>query len=266
MPTLVVLATADTALAEAWQSQLPAAGPPCAWRRTPPGGTSPGFAAVIILDAAAEAPLPTGFLRCPTIFVGEPRSIPFEQARLPAGPRFTSPMRKARPACGLSAAGRGGRREAVDARSWSKSRKAPTARPDRARRRPRRMRPSCGTSWRGRWRTSIPATGLSPNSAAPPVHCSTLPMRSFSCAKPRFRADRGTSSFPADDPIVAFFENHPAVIDGTIWEGPAIPWPSWRCATGWPLGRPGLLVPVHDNGRLLGLIALGVRDDGEAGN
>src|SRR5207248_1885801 len=28
-----------------------------------------------------------------------------------------------------------------------------------------------------------------------------------------FRADRGTSFFLADDPLVSFFENHPAVID-----------------------------------------------------
>src|SRR5207248_905898 len=33
-----------------------------------------------------------------------------------------------------------------------------------------------------------------------------------------FRADRGTSFFPADDPLVGFFETHPAVIDGTNWD------------------------------------------------
>ena len=38
-----------------------------------------------------------------------------------------------------------------------------------------------------------------------------------------FRADRGTSFFAADDPLVAFFEHHPAVIDGTNWDSPSDP-------------------------------------------
>ena len=38
-----------------------------------------------------------------------------------------------------------------------------------------------------------------------------------------FRADRGTSFVPANDPLVAYFQNHPTVIDGTIWESHADP-------------------------------------------
>src|SRR3954468_20066033 len=83
MPTLVILATADSALADAWERQLPPGR--IALRlgaQTFPGGTAPGFAAVVVLDATAEASLPPSLIRCPTIFVGEPRSLPFEQARL----------------------------------------------------------------------------------------------------------------------------------------------------------------------------------------
>ena len=32
--------------------------------------------------ASLQATLPAGLARCPTIFVGEPRSLPFEQAKL----------------------------------------------------------------------------------------------------------------------------------------------------------------------------------------
>ena len=83
MPSLVILATADAALADAWERQLPAGR--SALRLTPQtfsAGTAPGFAAVVVLDAAAEAMVPTALVRCPTIYVGEPRSLPFEQARL----------------------------------------------------------------------------------------------------------------------------------------------------------------------------------------
>ena len=38
-----------------------------------------------------------------------------------------------------------------------------------------------------------------------------------------FRADRGTSFVPLRDPVVAYFENHPAVVDGTAWENGSDP-------------------------------------------
>ena len=77
MPTLVILATADTALAEAWERQLPV-GRICLRLGVQnfPGGSAPGFAAVVVLDAASEPSLPPSLGRCPTIFVGEPRSLP----------------------------------------------------------------------------------------------------------------------------------------------------------------------------------------------
>jgi hypothetical protein len=78
-----------------------------------------------------------------------------------------------------------------------------------------------------------------------------------------FRADRGTSFFAADDPLVAFFENHPAIIDGTNWDGPADPVAQLAVRNRIALWGARLLVPIHDNGRLLGMIALGVRDDGQ---
>jgi len=83
MPSLVILATADTALADSWERQLPPGR--SALRLTPAtftSGSSPGFAAVVVLDAAAETSLPLALAKCPTIFVGEPRSLPFEQARM----------------------------------------------------------------------------------------------------------------------------------------------------------------------------------------
>lgn len=83
MPSLVILATADAALADAWERQIPTGR--TAIRIGPhafPAGTFPGLAAVVVLDAAAEPLLPPALGRSPTIFVGEPRSLPFEQARL----------------------------------------------------------------------------------------------------------------------------------------------------------------------------------------
>ena len=83
MSSLVILATSDTALAEVWERQLPKGR--VGLRLAPhlfAAGTSPGFSAVVILDAASESLVPITLAKCPTIYVGEPRSLPFEQARL----------------------------------------------------------------------------------------------------------------------------------------------------------------------------------------
>jgi len=62
---------------------------------------------------------------------------------------------------------------------------------------------------------------------------------------------------------VGLLENHPAVIDGANWDGPSDPVAELAVRNRLALWGARLLVPVHDNGRLLGLIALGVRDDGQ---
>ncbi|MFM9092055.1 MAG: hypothetical protein ACKOUK_10005, partial [Verrucomicrobiota bacterium] len=83
MPSLIFLATQDPALAESWARHVPPGrGVLGLGGQGFPAAPTPGFAAVVVLDAAAAARLPAGLARCPTIFVGEPRSLPFEQARL----------------------------------------------------------------------------------------------------------------------------------------------------------------------------------------
>src|SRR5262249_51174867 len=47
-----------------------------------PSGSYAGLAAVIVLDATSEGLLPPALARAPTIFVGEPKTIIFEQAKM----------------------------------------------------------------------------------------------------------------------------------------------------------------------------------------
>ena len=83
MPAVFILATTDTALADVWEGQLPAGR--MAMRLPlqgfPPGNT-PAVAAVIILDGASDWTVPPALARCPVVYVGEPGSLPFEQAKL----------------------------------------------------------------------------------------------------------------------------------------------------------------------------------------
>src|ERR1041384_797284 len=83
MPTLVILATTDKALAESWERQVPPGHISLRLEREARAlSTAPGLAAVGVLDAISEMALPSHLARCPTIYVGEPRSLPFEQARM----------------------------------------------------------------------------------------------------------------------------------------------------------------------------------------
>ena len=64
-----------------------------------------------------------------------------------------------------------------------------------------------------------------------------------------FHADRGTSFFPLNDPMVAYFENHPAVVDGVSWVNPTDPVTELAVRNYLSFWGARLLVPVHDNGR-----------------
>ncbi|MCW5549991.1 MAG: hypothetical protein KIT44_13590, partial [Opitutaceae bacterium] len=267
MPSLIILATADDELAAAWERQLPADRP--AVRLAPqsfPGGTQPGFAAVVVLDAAMEDSLPASLAKCPTIFVGEPRSLPFEQAKLAGRGRAylsyadsTVRLRDLLPLVD----------EVAEKQSMVELLLEKTRRTDSARSLPR---PPPGGDSVELWdfiEGAVENLDTRDRLIAEFRRASRFLLRAshavFFLREPDgFRADRGTSFFDADDPLVALLERHPAVIDGSNWDSPADPVAELAVRNRLAMWGARLLVPVHDNGRLLGLIALGVRDDGQS--
>ena len=266
MPTLVILATADTALADGWERQLPPGR--IALRlgaETFPGGTAPGFAAVVVLDAASEAALSPSLVRCPTIFVGEPRSLPFEQAKMSGRAKVY-----------LSYEESGVRlreflplvEEVAEKQSLVEMLAEKTRRADPPARSNHRPAPTDAAEFWDFLEGAVENLDTRDRLIAEFRRASRHLLRAshavfFLREADGFRADRGTSFFAADDPLVAFFENHPAVIDGTNWEGPTDPVAELAVRNRLALWGARMLVPAHDNGRLLGLIALGVRDDGQ---
>ncbi len=266
MPSLIILATADDELAAAWERQLPTDRP--AVRLTPqsfPGGTQPGFAAVVVLDVTMESALPASLAKCPTIYVGEPRSLPFEQARLAGKGRAY-----------LSYAESGARLrdllplvdEVAEKQSMvdlllEKNRRTEAVRPA--------ARLPLGGDSTELWdflEGAVENLDTRDRLIAEFRRASRFLLRAshavfFLREADGFRADRGTSFFAADDALVVFLERHPAVIDGATWDSPADPVAELAVRNRLAMWGARLLVPVHDNGRLLGLIALGVRDDGQ---
>lgn len=266
MPTLVILATTDSALAEAWERQLPPGRIPLRLgAQSFPGGTAPGFAAVVVLDAASEASLPSSLARSPTIFVGEPRSLPFEQARMSGRAKVylsyeesASRLREFVPLV----------EEVAEKQSLVDMLAEKNRRGDLPARASHRVPPTEAAEFWDFLEGAIENLDTRDRLIAEFRRASRHLLRAshavfFLRETDGFRADRGTSFFAADDPLVSYFENHPAVIDGMNWDGPADPVAELSVRNRLALWGARLLVPVHDNGRLLGLIALGVRDDGQ---
>ncbi len=265
MPSLVILATGDKMLADSWERQLPPGR--MAMRLTPddfPMGTSPGFSAVIVLDAAAEISLPPALVRCPTIYVGEPRSLPFEQARLAGRARvYLSYEESATRLVELLPLVE----ELAEKQSMVDLLTEKTRRIEAVRAPVRNGVGDTSELW-DFLEGAVENLDTRDRLIAEFRRASRYLLRAshavfFLREADGFRADRGTSFFAADDPLVAFLENYPAVIDGAHWHSPADPVAELAVRNRLALWGARLLVPVHDNGRLLGLIALGIRDDGQ---
>jgi hypothetical protein len=265
MPTVVFLATTDTALADTWEKHLPPGR--MALRLSShvfPSGTVPGFSAVVVLDAVAESALPPSFARCPTIYVGEPRSLPFEHARMSGRARVylsyeesTTRLRELFPLLEELAE----KQSLVEMLAEKMRRSDP---PRIATRSPAGDNAELWEFLEGAVEnldTRDRVVAEFRRASRQLLHASHAVF--FLREPDGFRADRGTSFFGTDDPLVNFFENHPAVIDGTNWDSPADPVAELAVRNRLALWGARLLVPVHDNGRLLGLVALGVRDDGQ---
>jgi hypothetical protein len=229
-----------------------------------PMNSSLGLAAVVVLDAISEFQLPVAFARCPTIFVGEPRSLPFEQAKMSnrakiylsyeeSATRLSEllPLLEevAEKQCMIDILNDKGRR-VESSRPVSRSGSSETT--------------EVWDFLEGaveHFDTRERLLGEFRRACRHVLHASHAVF--FLRDPDGFRADRGTSFFLNDDPLVGFLERHPAVIDGSNWEGAADPVGELAVRNRLALWGARLLVPIHDNGRLLGLIALGVRDDGQ---
>jgi len=266
MSSLLILATADDELAGAWEKLLPSDRPVV--RLTPqsfPAGTQPGFSAVVVLDSAFESQLPPALIKCPTIYVGEPRSLPFEQARLNDRAKvFLSYQESAvRLRDFLIVVEELAEKQSMVDLLLEKTRRAEASKPA--------ARPLPAADAAELWDflegavenldTRDRLIAEFRRASRQLLHASHAVF--FLRETDGFRADRGTSFFTVDDPLVTFLETHPAVIDGTNWDSPADPVAELAVRNRLAMWGARLLVPIHDNGRLLGLIALGVRDDGQ---
>jgi hypothetical protein len=265
MPALIILATADSGLADSWARQLP---PDRTLLRLDAkdfaATVAAGLASVVILDATAEKNLPRTLVLCPTIFVGEPRSLPFEQARQAGRAKVYLSYEESAARLGelLPLVEELAEKQSMYELLIQKARSpAPAARPPSA-------VPFDPTEWWDFLEGVVECLDTREQVIAEFRRASRHILKAshavfFLLEANGFRADRGTSFLPLRDPVVAYFESHPTVVDGGVWENGSDPVAELALRNYLALWGARLVVPIHDNGHLLGLIALGVRHDGQ---
>lgn len=266
MSAIILLATNDPLLADEWERQVPAGRSVVRFEEK---GSSAipqhGLVAVVVLDAALESKIPPSIRKLPTIFVGEPRSLPFEQARIhKRGKLFLSYEESSKSLnLFLPLIEEIAEKQYLIEMLSDKVRRLPISPHSQ-----RPLTPDVADFWdfievalenmdnRDRLLSEFRRASRQLLHASHAVF--------FTRERDSFKADRGTSYFFHDDPLVTFFEKHPAVVDAGIWDIPSEPESEFAIRTKLALWGARLLVPIHENARLLGLIALGVRDDGQS--
>lgn len=224
-----------------------------------------GVPVVVVLDASCEAKLPVGLEKCPTIFVGEPGSLPFEHARKSGRARIylsyeesRSRLREFLPLV-----------EEIAERSAAVEVLAEKARRNEGSRPPMKVSSVWGEAVQV-W-DFLEAAAENIGAREPLLAEFRRAARQLLRASyvlfflPEdgiLKSDRGAYVCPLDDPLLAYLAKHPAILDGAEWPGSPDPMAEMAVRHRLMLWSARLIVPVHDNGRIGGLIALGVRDDG----
>lgn len=260
------LATDDPDLLRAWWAAVASGRTVATFEESfLPEPLPPGVPVVVVLDAASEARLPAGLKDCPTIFVGEPGSLPYEHAKKTERARIYLNYDESRTRL----------REFLPLVEEIAERSAAVVVLAEKARRNEGSRPPMKTS--GAWGEAAqvwdfleaaaenigarePLLAEFRRAARQLLRCSYALF--FLPHEAGFKSDRNDFFLPASDLLLGYLSKHPAILDGTEWPGSPDPMAEMAVRHRLMLWSARLIVPVHENGRIAGLVALGVRDDG----
>lgn len=266
MSATYLLATDDPGLLVDWQAQVPQG-------RTvltlvdsaAPRQLGPGMPAVIVVDALVAERIGPLMEHCLTIAVGEPHTAPFEQLRLAGRVRQTMSYSESRERLRdyLPLAEELAERSAALELLMERSRRQENSKP-----------PFRASTWADAPEVWDFLEGAIENLAsrerllAEFRRAARFLLRAshtvfFLRDESGFSADRGASYCPLEDPVVTYLSAHPLVLDGVEWPGPPHPIAELAVRNRLALWGARLLVPLHENGHLVGMIVCGVRDDGQ---
>lgn len=270
MPATFLLATEDLSLQSAWASQLPSGRAVLTLSDSAlPHRLPPGLPVVVILDAIVSDRVPVSLEKCPTIVVGEPHTQAYEELYQSgrARQRYTYEQSRSRLREILPLIEELAERNAALDLMMEKMRRldGPRSSPSAPRTHSWADTPEIWDFLEG----AVENLASRERLLGEFRRASRYLLRAshtvfFLREESGFRADRGASFLPLDEPIVGYLAAHPLVLDGVDWPGPPDPVAELAVRNRLALWGARLLVPLHENGHLLGLIACGVRDDGQS--
>lgn len=270
MPATFVFITADQALFEEWARQLPS-------DRTALSGAEallanklpPGIPVVLVLDSDCSDQTPITFDRWTTLLVGEPYTTRFEEAKKLDRNKHVLSYEESRTDLfrTLRLLEEIAERGATIDLLMEKMRRFETSKPSENTRNNWRDNPEMWDFLEG----AIENLSSRERLLSEFRRGSRYLLRAshtvfFLRHEGGFKADRGASFLPLEEPIVSYLATHPLVLDGIHWPGPADPIAELSARNRMALWGARLLVPLHENGHLIGLISCGVRDDGQPYN
>ncbi len=268
MPATYVLATDDADLLRAWWVLIPPGRQVlCLEDLVPPFVLDPSIPVVLVLDCSVVEKIPLSLRTAPAIAVGEQGSLALERARALGNCRAILSYDETRTRLGSllpileELAERSAALQLSDRRSVIAANAPALSNPPRS-----------GNDVLNAWeavegvveRLGSRARVLEEFRRMVRAVVNTSSTIFFLKDVTGFRADRGDASCAADDPLCVYWSQYPAVLDGTDWPGPISPLSEISIRQRFRQWSSRLLVPIHENGRLYGFMALGVRDDGES--
>lgn len=226
-----------------------------------PAASGGQLAAVVVLDTVSEDVLPVGLAGCPTVLVGLPRSRPFEQARLAGRAKAYLSYEESARGLGalvpilaeLAASAAIAARAVVTTESGAAASAMPRAGEERGFDGPAaalfehlHSAEGLAAEMRRIWRIELGAARAD----------------FFRLSGRRFESAAPGDGFAADDALLSLLARNPVVLDGRNWAAGTSPEAALAVANLLALRAARLIVPVHENGVLLGIFVLGVREDG----
>lgn len=268
MPATFLLASDDPSLQATWKAQLPGGRPVMTLSDAVlPHRLPPGVPVVVVADVLLVDRLPPALEKCPLVAVGEPYTRAYEELRISGRARqsFSYADSRTRLRDFLPIIEELAERNAALDLLMEKTRRTEGL----------RAAPSVRTPWADSPEIWDFLEGAVENLASRERVLSEFRRASryllrashtvfFTREDSGFRADRGASFVPHDEPLVTYLSMHPLVLDGIEWPGPPDPVAELAVRNRLALWGGRLLVPLHENGHLLGFIVCGVRDDGQA--
>ncbi len=267
MSASFLLATEDSELITAWQAQLPAEATTLTLDEVSGYPQLPsGLPIVVILDALVGDRLPEALARSPLLVVGKPHSGLYEQLRMSGRALRCMDYEESRTRLEEFAplfAEIAERRAALDLVAEN-NRRTQNSRP------PIPVAPANNNA--DMWdflEGAVESMNSKERLLAEFRRASRHVLNAshivfFLREEGEFRADRGSSQCPVSDPLIRYLSSRPVVLDGNEWPGPPDPVAEMAARNRMALWGARLLVPLHDNGHLTGIIACGVRNDGQA--